>query len=156
MHASLPNPDQILPPLASGIRPTLIFCCSAVCFCRFLAAFRRSIIFFAPQNRSFGQTIDMKRLLLLPPLAIAVLFLAFCANNSNASSVTSPSAGNNGEGSLAYTVDGMRKVVKQPASSLYINEVSHDSGKGTAKIKVTIFPAGDLFDFVVADKDNHK
>lgn len=90
----------------------------------------------------------MKHLLLLPALASVVLFLASCANNSSAT----PSYGNDGNGSLAYTVDGTRTVVKPPSSTIYINEVSHNTAKGTVKIKVTIFPVGELFDFVVADK----
>jgi hypothetical protein len=96
-----------------------------------------------------GKIIHMKRLLLLPALAAAVLSLASCVNNSSA---TTPSSGDDGNGSLAYTVDGTRTVVKRPSSSIYINEVSHNLAKGTVKIKVTIFPAGELFDFVVADK----
>ena len=43
-------------------------------------------------------------------------------------------------------------MVKRPASSIYINEVSHNAAKGTVKIRVTIFPVGELFDFLVADK----
>jgi hypothetical protein len=104
----------------------------------------------------------MKRILLLPTLvaavqalaaavlllASAVLFLPSCANQSSAAT---PGPGDNGNGSLAYIIDGTKTVVKPP-SSIYINESSHDAVKGTVKIKVTIFPVGELFDFVVADK----
>jgi len=93
--------------------------------------------------------IHMKRLLLLPALATAVLFFASYVNNSSA---ITASSGDDGEGSLAYTIDGTRMVVKRPSSSIYINEVSHNVTKGTVKIKVTIFPAGELFNFLVADK----
>ena len=94
----------------------------------------------------------MKHLLLLSALAAVVLFPASCANNSNAAATASVSSGDDGEGSLAYTIDGARTVVKRPTSTIYINEVSHNTAKGTVKIRVTIFPLGELFDFVVADK----
>jgi len=77
------------------------------------------------------------------------MFQASCMNHSAAAT---PSSGDDGNGSLAYTVDGKRTVVKRPSSSIYINEVSHDVAKGTVTIKVTIFPLGELFNFVVADK----
>jgi hypothetical protein len=93
--------------------------------------------------------IHMKRLLPVPALAAAVLFLASCMDNSGAAT---PSSGDDGNGSLTYTVDGTRTVVKRPSSSMYINEVSHNGAKGMVTIKVTIFPAGELFNFVVADK----
>jgi hypothetical protein len=64
-----------------------------------------------------------------------------------------PPTSNNGNGSLTYTVDGTKTAVTPPASTIYINEVSHNAAKATVKIKVTIFPMGELFDFVVADKD---
>ena len=99
----------------------------------------------------------MKRLLLLPvlataaTLAAAVLLLPSCANNSTATPSTAV-PGNNANGTLSYTVDGTKTVVTPPASTIYINEVSHNAAKATVKIKVTIFPMGELFDFVVADK----
>jgi len=101
----------------------------------------------------------MKRLLLLPTLAtaatlaIAILLLPSCANNSAATpSTATPASGDNGNGTLTYTVDGTKTVVTPPASTIYINEVSHNAAKATVKIKVTIFPMGELFDFVAADK----
>jgi hypothetical protein len=94
----------------------------------------------------------MKSLLLLSALAAVLLFPASCANNSNAATTNAASSSDDGEGSLAYTIDGTRTVVKRPASSIYLNEVSHDAAKGTVKIRVTIFPAGELLDFAVADK----
>jgi hypothetical protein len=103
----------------------------------------------------------MKSLRQLPALAIAatlasaVLQLPSCTNNTAAAPSTgaaTPSAGDNGNGSLAYTVDGTKTVVTPPASTIFINEVSHNTAKATVKIKVTIFPMGELFDFVVADK----
>jgi hypothetical protein len=91
----------------------------------------------------------MKRLLVLPALAAAVFFLASCANNSSAATAAS---GGNGGGSLAFTVDGTKTVVNPPTTTLYLNEVSHDAAKGTVKVRITIFPAGELLDFHVADK----
>jgi len=94
----------------------------------------------------------MKHLLLLSVLAAVVLFPASCANNSNAAATAPVSSGDDGEGSLAYTVDGTRTVVKRPSSSIYLNEVSHNVAKGTVRIEVTIFPVGELFNYVVSDK----
>jgi hypothetical protein len=97
----------------------------------------------------------MKHLLLLPALAAIVLSLPSCTNNTSAatsSTSATPPTGDNANGTLTYTVDGTKTVVTPPASTIYINEVSHDAAKATVKIKVTIFPAGELFDFVVADK----
>ncbi len=91
----------------------------------------------------------MKRLSLLTVLATAVLFFASFVNNSRAARVGS---GQDGEGSLAYTIDGTKVVVKRPASSIYLNEVSHNPDKASVRIKVTIFPSGELFNFLVADK----
>ncbi len=90
----------------------------------------------------------MKRLLLLPALATAVLFLPSCANNSSAATASS---GNGGGGSLSYTIDGTKTVVTPPLT-IYENEVSHNTAKGTVKVRVTIFPAGELLDLHVADK----
>lgn len=91
----------------------------------------------------------MKHLLLLPVLAATILLPASCANNSNAAT---PASSADGEGSLAFTMDGTKRVIKRPANSIYINEVSHNATKGTVRIKVTIFPGGELFNFAVADK----
>ena len=90
----------------------------------------------------------MKHLLVLPALAAAVFSLASCANNSSAATA----AGGNGGGNLAFTVDGAKTVVNPPTTTLYLNEVSHDAAKGTVKVRVTIFPAGELLDLHVADK----
>src|ERR1700733_7152890 len=120
--------------------------------CRFVPSVGRSIILMARQNRSFGQNhMYMRRLLLQSALAIIILLPSSCANNSSAAT-GAPASGNDGEGSLAFTIDGTRTVVKRPASSLYLNEVSHNAPNATVKIRVTIFPAGQLLDFVVADK----
>jgi len=102
----------------------------------------------------------MKRLSLLPTLAaaaalaIAILELPSCANNNSAAtpSTATLASGDNANGTLTYTVDGTKTAVTPPASTIYINEVSHNTAKGTVKIKVTIFPMGELFDFVAADK----
>jgi hypothetical protein len=100
----------------------------------------------------------MKRLHLLPTLAItatlatAILSMTSCANNSAATPSAATPAANTGNGTLSYTVDGTKTVVSPPASTIFINEVSHNTAKGSVKIKVTIFPMGELFDFVVADK----
>lgn len=91
----------------------------------------------------------MNRLLLLPALAAALFFLPSCANNSSAATAAS---GDNAEGSLAFTVDGTRTVVKPPSTTIFLNEVSHNAATGMVKIRVTIFPAGELLDFHVADK----
>jgi hypothetical protein len=91
----------------------------------------------------------MKNFLLLSALAAASLLPASCTNSSNAAALT---RGNNGEGSLAYTIDGNKNVIKRPASSIYINEVSHNAAKGSVRVRVTIFPSAELFDFIVADK----
>lgn len=91
----------------------------------------------------------MKRMLLLPVLSATVLLFSSFVNSSSSTKVRSVDAG---EGSLAFTIDGTKVVVKRPASSLYINEVSHNTTKGSVKIKVTIFPSGQLFNFLVADK----
>jgi hypothetical protein len=81
------------------------------------------------------------------PLTVlaALVFFALCVNNNYASTTS-------GEGSLSYTINGTKVVVERPASSIYLNEVSHNAIKGSVKIKVTIFPSGELFNFLVADK----
>jgi hypothetical protein len=120
------------------IRSSILTCTSSIGF-----------TLCAIKPADLGKIIQMKRLLLLSALAALVIFFASCANNSSAAT---PSSGDDGEGSLAYTIDGTRTVVRRPASSIYINEVSHDAAKGTVKIRVTIFPVGELFNFLVADK----
>jgi hypothetical protein len=91
----------------------------------------------------------MKRIHLALTLAIVVVFFASYVKSSHADTA---SFSNDREGILNYTVDGRRVVVKRPASSFYLNEVSHNLAKGSVRIKVTIFPMGELFNFLVADK----
>jgi hypothetical protein len=88
----------------------------------------------------------MKRWLLLPVLAPLVLFFSSYVNHHFNFSPSSD------EGKLSYTVDGKKVVVNRPAITIYLNEVSHNTAKGSVKIRVTIFPAGELFDFLVAEK----
>ncbi|MDP4216080.1 MAG: hypothetical protein Q8927_07745 [Bacteroidota bacterium] len=98
----------------------------------------------------------MTRLFLPAVLAFAVVFPPSCRNSSSGASGNGASLvpGDDGNGRFAYTLNGTRIVVQRPASSLYINEVSHNAAKGLVKIKVTLFPSAELFDFVVADKGN--
>ena len=88
----------------------------------------------------------MKRMHLLSVLPALVLLFSSYVKKSHAFSAFSD------EGSLSYTIDGTKVVVKRPASSIYLNEVSHNTAKASVKIRLTIFPSGELFNFLVADK----